>query len=252
MEGNVVTNNRHGRGLTAVGGPQVTIRRNIVDGNAENGAGIYVASEANDGTGAPSQVQVDDNQVQNTGGRGKGHGQIMLYNGDGAPSNVTVRGNTVRNSKGDGFGLVVSGSMGPGINIADNNIDGPITARNGGAWNGENQTGNPALDQPIAVAPVGSSPGVGGGTGSGGEAVEETPTPQPPLPSRDDVPKVPLPKTSQRQAEANAAASRLATARQALAQATAMRLPSLSMDAIRQQIAEVNKGQKAQACGNAR
>jgi hypothetical protein len=211
MEGNVVTNNRHGRGLTAVGGPQVTIRRNIVDGNAENGAGIYVASEANDGTGAPSQVQVDDNQVQNTGGPGKGHGQIMLYNGDGAPSNVTVRGNTVRNSEGDGFGLVVSGSMGPGINIADNNIDGPITARNGGAWNGENQTGNPALDQPIAVAPVGSSPGVGGGTGSGGEA------------------------------EANAAASRLATARQALAQATATRLPSLSMDAIRQQIAEVNK-----------
>jgi hypothetical protein len=63
----------------------------------------------------------------------------------------------------------------------------------------------------------------------------------PPLPGRGDVPKVPLPDTSQRQAEANAAAGRLSTARQVLTQATATRLPSLSMDAIRQQIVEVNK-----------
>lgn len=62
-----------------------------------------------------------------------------------------------------------------------------------------------------------------------------------PLPRREDVPKVALPDNSKQQTEANAAVAKLATARQVLAQATATKLPSMSMSELRQNISDKNK-----------
>jgi hypothetical protein len=151
----------------------------------------------------------------------------------------TIRNNNVRKSEGDEFAVVLSGAMGSDVKVYDNNIDGEITRRgSANASTDGNDTNDGSMDNPIPVPAVTPSPGVGGGTGgggAGGEVVDDdVPDPQPPLPSRDAVPKAPLPDISKRQAEANAAAGRLATARQALTQATATRLPSLSMDEIRE------------------
>jgi hypothetical protein len=62
-----------------------------------------------------------------------------------------------------------------------------------------------------------------------------------PLASREDVKKVTLPDNSKQKAEAAAAVANLAKSRQVLAQATATKLPSVSMSELRQQIAERNK-----------
>jgi hypothetical protein len=55
------------------------------------------------------------------------------------------------------------------------------------------------------------------------------------------VPKVPLPDNTKQQAALNTAMNGLGTARQILAQATATKMPSMSMAELRQQIAEKNK-----------
>jgi hypothetical protein len=64
---------------------------------------------------------------------------------------------------------------------------------------------------------------------------------RPPLTTRDDIPKEALPDNSKQQAAMNTALSGLAGARKTLTQATATKLPSMSMEALRQQIAEKNK-----------
>lgn len=60
------------------------------------------------------------------------------------------------------------------------------------------------------------------------------------LAQREDVPKAVLPDTSKAQQIANAALTTLATARQVLTQATATKLPSMSMAEMREQIAAMN------------
>jgi hypothetical protein len=57
---------------------------------------------------------------------------------------------------------------------------------------------------------------------------------------RENVPKSVLPGTSKAQEIANAALTTLATARQVLTQATATKLPSMSMAEMREQIAAKN------------
>lgn len=77
-------------------------------------------------------------------------------------------------------------------------------------------------------------------TGSGA-GIGETPPPKPPMITRDDIPKVPLPDNTKQQAALNTAMNSLGTARQILSKATATKMPSMSMAELRQQIAEKNK-----------
>jgi len=91
VSGNVIIDNLWGRGITTVEGSNVQITDNYVKGNSANLAGIYVASEGSYGTAAPKNVLVQGNTVQDTGGPGPGHGQIMLFSGNGPLSNVAVK-----------------------------------------------------------------------------------------------------------------------------------------------------------------
>lgn len=61
------------------------------------------------------------------------------------------------------------------------------------------------------------------------------------LPTRADIPKVPLPDNSKQQAIANAAVAGLGVASKVLAQATATKMPSMSLEQLRQQMADQNK-----------
>jgi hypothetical protein len=80
------------------------------------------------------------------------------------------------------------------------------------------------------------------GADIGIDVVGADPTPPPPpLVTRDDIPKEALPDNSSVLAEYQKGLGKLATARNILAQATATKLPSMSMASLRQQIAAANK-----------
>lgn len=64
---------------------------------------------------------------------------------------------------------------------------------------------------------------------------------RPPLITRDDIPKVVLPDNTAATADYQKSLSGLAGARKTLAQATATKLPSMSMESLRQQIAAKNQ-----------
>jgi P-type conjugative transfer protein TrbJ len=170
IDGNTVLDNRWGRGITAVGSSDVRITNNFIDGNRTDGAGVYIASERGWGIGAPRNILVQGNTIQDTGGRGKGHGQIMVANGGGAPSNIRIQDNEVRNSKTPQHAVVLSGSMN-NVTLEGNTIDGEIVRRNGGSFTGSgNTTNDPRMNNPAPV-PEGTPPPMGGGGGGdwGGE-----------------------------------------------------------------------------------
>jgi hypothetical protein len=80
------------------------------------------------------------------------------------------------------------------------------------------------------------------GAGDGLDITGNDPGPDlPPLTSRDDVPKVPLPANTAAKADYQKSLSGLLGARKTLAQATATKLPSMSMESLRQQIAAKNQ-----------
>jgi hypothetical protein len=166
ISGNTVTNNMWGRNITAVGTSDVEITNNLISGNASDGAGVYVASEPAYNTPPPRNVLVQGNTIQDTGGAGKGHGQIMLWSGRGPLSNITVRDNDVRDSERDDLAVVVSGAMN-GVTVDGNNIDGEITRRNGGSYNGSGNTINDSSMANSVPVPAGTpAPAPGGTDGS--------------------------------------------------------------------------------------
>lgn len=141
IHGNMVLENRWGRGIAMVGAREVHVYDNFISGNSPDGAGIYVASEPAYQTAAPRNLLIEDNMVQDTGGPGKGHGQIMLWSGNGPISDVTIRNNDVLGSKRRDLAIVLSGSM-RNVTLTGNNVDGNITRRNGGGFSGSgNATG---------------------------------------------------------------------------------------------------------------
>jgi len=80
------------------------------------------------------------------------------------------------------------------------------------------------------------------GTGDGVDITGADPGPsQPALTSRDDVPKVALPDNTKAKADYQQSLTTLASAKKTLTQATATKLPSMSMEALRQQIAAKNQ-----------
>jgi parallel beta-helix repeat protein len=169
ISGNTVTNNLWGRGITAVGSSDVQITNNLISGNEADLAGVYVASEPAYNTDVPRNVLVEGNTIQDTGGAGTGHGQIMLWSGQGALSNVTVRDNEVRNSERSDLAVVVSGPMN-GVTVDGNSIDGAITRRNGGSYNdGGNSTSDTSMANSVSV-PAGTPPPSGNGSSSTGNS----------------------------------------------------------------------------------
>jgi parallel beta-helix repeat protein len=131
IQNNVVLNNRWGRNISSVGGQDIQILHNYIMGNTTDGAGVYIASEPAYKTAGPKDILVQDNVIRDTGGPGKGHGQIMLWTGNDNPvENVLIRGNTVQSSKRKDLSIVISNKVN-NIVLEANDVDGRITLRRG-------------------------------------------------------------------------------------------------------------------------
>jgi hypothetical protein len=115
---NYVGGNRGGRGVTAVGSKRCTLLGNLIEGSANERAGIMIASEAsNYHTGGNHDLLVQDNTVYRAGGSGvrtqllieenddtTRHAAIHIYNGEGLATesnnqNVQIIGNQIFESK---------------------------------------------------------------------------------------------------------------------------------------------------------
>jgi hypothetical protein len=84
-----------GRGISCVGGHDVTIVRNNVSQMLDALAGIYLAAEPAFGSVACYNADVEGNTVKQAGGTSSGHSAILVWNGANAKNmgNFTLKGN---------------------------------------------------------------------------------------------------------------------------------------------------------------
>lgn len=166
IENNTIVNNHWGRGISVVGGQDVVIRNNLVDGNKNGAAGVYIASEPAYDTWGVKNVTVENNTIKNVGGYSTGHGAVMIYSGTSRMvEDIIVRNNQILDAEKNG--IFVRGDKIDDILLSKNLIAGsgaaPIAIS--GKATDVVQTGN--VTDPAAWKPSGSSP------------VEPVPTPIP-------------------------------------------------------------------------
>ncbi len=123
---NLVENQSHGRGISVVGGSDVTISANVI--KRTSGAGIYLASEISYDTYGDINIQVLDNILSDLVTSGsRGHGAILLL-GRTNPSdpaepfeikNVTISGNHIDGSARSGLFI---GAFSSTVTIVGNEI----------------------------------------------------------------------------------------------------------------------------------
>nr|WP_294514448.1 glycosyl hydrolase family 28-related protein [uncultured Rhodopila sp.] len=93
IKGNDLADQEYGRGISVVGGMNITIQDNTIV-NTECCAGIYIASEANWKTAGVDNVVVRGNTLIDNSGP-TGHGAIMIFAEKNVVRNVSVEENMV-------------------------------------------------------------------------------------------------------------------------------------------------------------
>lgn len=94
---NHVHNNKYGRGMTVVGGTNVTYMNNYVHDVPEVSC-YYIAQESSFNSYPSSNVTVQNNTVQNCGGGGGDHGGILVWGDVAANDTIKVANNLVDQS----------------------------------------------------------------------------------------------------------------------------------------------------------
>ena len=93
---NIVRNNVWGRNMSVVGGQGVLYENNLLSGNPNGGACMYLAQEIPYATYSALDVTVNRNTFQNCGGANNGHAAVMVYSdGEEANNNIKVTYNDV-------------------------------------------------------------------------------------------------------------------------------------------------------------
>lgn len=111
IQNNTILDNLWGRGLTVVGGENVKILNNHVEGMADR-AGLYIAAEGEYNTLGVKNVVASGNTFIASGGIETGHGAITLYNSQGGSvtvTNVVIENNDVLSPRSDGVLVVGDG-----------------------------------------------------------------------------------------------------------------------------------------------
>jgi len=128
ITGNSLEGNPWGRGITVVGGANVTISNNIVR-NVQVSAGILVAQEDSNRTAGSSDIRVENNviaDIQTSTSRTDSRpltqqAAIEVSTWSGSVSRVAVIGNRVSHARFDGIRLWGNVS---GVRLADNRLSG--------------------------------------------------------------------------------------------------------------------------------
>ncbi len=132
---NDVSGQTWGRGISVVGGRNVTVRRNAIADTS--GAGVLVNSDGSYGTYGTTNVQVSDNTITNTDRGRIHHGAIHLEGWPGQKvQGTTVSGNTITDANYRG---IVVGPNTDATSVTGNRV--ARTANEGiFVWGGSNPT----------------------------------------------------------------------------------------------------------------
>jgi hypothetical protein len=161
-----------GRGISCVGGHDVTIVRNNVSQMLDGLAGIYMAAEPAYGSVACHNVDVEGNTVKQAGGTNTGHSAILAWNGSNATNmgSFTLKGNQGYAPPTGVFIAFTGGNQG----AAD--VENNISYQNGGTaldvatgvspLTNVNNVVKPLSSYPGDIAPANTPSVVNGGGGS--------------------------------------------------------------------------------------
>jgi parallel beta-helix repeat protein len=105
IQDNDVSDNTWGRGISVIGGKNVTIQRNKV-GRTPCCAGIIIASESSYNTAGVSNILVKNNQLTDNSGS-TGHGSILISGGNPGTTidRIQLENNTITNPVNDSIKL---------------------------------------------------------------------------------------------------------------------------------------------------
>jgi Pectate lyase superfamily protein/Chitobiase/beta-hexosaminidase C-terminal domain len=120
---NDVANNSNGRGISVVGGQNITIQDNSI-ANTTCCAGIYLADEPSYNTLPVRNIVVTGNYLTGNSGR-TNHPAILVYAGQGTVSEVLIKGNSVNKSVHDAMGVRSVGGQVSNISFIENALEGP-------------------------------------------------------------------------------------------------------------------------------
>lgn len=101
---NTLWKNVSARGISVLGGHNITIEKNVII--EPRHAGIYIASEGQYGTYGARDITIRENKVHTAGSTENGHGALMVYsNTNELLTGITFKGNEVYDSRGRGIFL---------------------------------------------------------------------------------------------------------------------------------------------------
>ena len=114
ISGNTVLHNKEGRGITVVGGNDVQILGNYVEGGEADTAAVYIAAESQWHTQGVNNVTVAGNTLVDGGGSpaGTGQGAITIYNSQGyrySLTNIALTDNQIIRPRAAGLQFVGDG-----------------------------------------------------------------------------------------------------------------------------------------------
>lgn len=168
IQGNTVLDNNWGRGLTVVGGNNVQIIGNHVDGGTADRAGVYIAAESEYNTYGVSNVLVRGNTLIDAGGTQSGHGAVTLYNsqaGSTVLTGIKVENNQIVDPRASGVLAVGNGQISASVTGNSMYADGNKFYNNLDPAASVTQSGNTSYPMSSYSTPLVPA---GGGVGSGG------------------------------------------------------------------------------------
>lgn len=200
---NTCLDQRGGRGITCVGGYNITIQDNHIEGGPNGRAGVMISSEERYNINSINNCKVLNNTIKNAGGSQTGHGAIHIDNTQ--PPNITIKnvlieGNDIYRAKKTGIQFTGSAST-SNVTIRNNRFfspasglmiagDGPVIVdgvQKRAALSGIVKTDNVLLD---ASAYPGDKWPIGGGVITSTTPTDPGPDPDPnPPPPTSTVPK---------------------------------------------------------------
>ena len=133
IQNNDVGTQSNGRGITMVGGQNVTIQGNLI-ASVTDAACIYIADEPSFNTRTATNFLVLNNTLNSCSGSATNHPALLLYAGQGSPGvqNGLISGNTINNSVEAGMGTQSLGGTVDSVTFTGNAIvnaaGSPITA----------------------------------------------------------------------------------------------------------------------------
>lgn len=185
IQNNTVLNNLSGRGITTVGGNNVQIIGNHVEGGPAGVANIYIGAESQWATQGVNNVVVTGNTLINGGGApsGTGQGAITIFNNEAGTytvAGVTISGNQIVNPLNNAVQYVGNGIE---TGVAQNNTVYTANTSWGFSSSGDaaatlSESGNQLLSSSAYSQPL-----VAAGGGVSTTTTTPTPPPTPTTPS---------------------------------------------------------------------